>query len=738
MTGSGASLGEAVLDLTADPTKLKSDMSAAQGMVKGQMSTMAKTIASTGKQGFAELGANVAAFGTKAALGFAAAFTAVGVGAIKMAIDAAPLQTVQASFDGLATAAGSGMDEMLAALQKGSSGMIANRDLMMSFNKASQLISKDFAVQLPDAMKYLGKISASTGDDMGYLMNSLVVGVGRLSPMILDNLQIQVTLEQATARAAEMYGKEADALSKTELQAGMMDLALTKLAENTKDIPDVAGSAQAEIVGLGVTFTNLKDEIGMKLIPVILPFIKYISELAKKYLPMFTEKLGNVLEKVGWVVEAFLDAGPGSLEFKEALSTLFGGDMVANIMNFFTQIGNVFTSIGDFVTKTLVPFVVKYGPQLKTFFMTLGAILAAAGIVSAIASIGAVIASLFSPIGLIVGIIALLAAAWAGNWGGIRTVLTDFWYNTALPILTELWTWLGPVISQAITALANFWQNVLLPAIQTVWNFILTKVFPLYATLFEWLATVIPPAIQTLSDFWNNVLLPAFDAVWAFIDQNILPVLGLLGELIGVILVAYGEALGALWNNVLLPAFTAVWAFIQDKVIPILQKLGEWIDVNLMPILETIADFLLAGLEKGFTAVSKAIQWVIDKVKTLIDWFRQLRGAAPKEYMPGSLPPLAQGFADISEQMKGVRQQAGAMMGTLEGLSAFGGVALQTGFSLNPTYAPQPYSGPPGEAQMNPFGTNVEIHIHGDVGSQGDIDLLAQKVVSYINLRRRK
>jgi len=72
--------------------------------------------------------------------------------------------------------------------------MATNRDLMLSFNKASTLVSVDFAKQLPDAMQYLGKVSLATGQDLGFLLDSLVTGVGRVSPMILDNLGIQVAL----------------------------------------------------------------------------------------------------------------------------------------------------------------------------------------------------------------------------------------------------------------------------------------------------------------------------------------------------------------------------------------------------------------------------------------------------------------------------------------------------------------------------------------------------------------
>ncbi len=93
-------------------------------------------------------------------------------------------------------------DTVLAAMQKSSQGLISNTDMMKSFNLAS-LVNEQFALQLPQAFEYLGKVSAATGTDMNYLLDSLVRGVGRLSPLILDNLGIQVSLTEAY----EAYGR---------------------------------------------------------------------------------------------------------------------------------------------------------------------------------------------------------------------------------------------------------------------------------------------------------------------------------------------------------------------------------------------------------------------------------------------------------------------------------------------------------------------------------------------------
>jgi len=199
--GLDSDLGRANVAVRATLEKLDSDLEGAKGKVD---SAISKIVAGAGK--------NFQALGTAALGGIGVATGAVaGLGAAlaKVTIDAAPVEGVSKAFAGLAESAGQGADGMLDALKRGSAGMVSNRDLMMSFNQAAQLVSTDFAVQLPDAMQYLGKVSAATGQDMGYMLDSLVKGVGRVSPMILDNLGIQVNLTEAAAEWAKTSGRAA-------------------------------------------------------------------------------------------------------------------------------------------------------------------------------------------------------------------------------------------------------------------------------------------------------------------------------------------------------------------------------------------------------------------------------------------------------------------------------------------------------------------------------------------------
>lgn len=214
--------------------------------------------------------------------------------------EAAKVQGIKAAFEGITGAA----DDMIVKLREGSLGMMSDAKLMESYNLAAQLVSKTFADQLPEAMQYLSKVSAATGQDMDYMMTSLVRGVGRMSPMILDNLAIQVSLSEATDRAAQMFGKEAEELTKAEEQAGMMSVVMEKLAANTANMPEIAGTAAAGFATLGATWDNLKVMLGEAFLPTVNAVLGKLMEWAQGAMPQIEAGMARLQSSLGIVTGA--------------------------------------------------------------------------------------------------------------------------------------------------------------------------------------------------------------------------------------------------------------------------------------------------------------------------------------------------------------------------------------------------------------------------------------------------
>jgi len=460
---SESTLGEARVPIRATLDQLDKDLEKARGKVDSVLSKVAGTFAK-GVQtvGTIALGAGGAAVGAIAGVG-----AAVG----KLAADAAPLESIGKAFAGLAESAGSGADDMLAALKKGSAGMVSNRDLMMSFNQAAQLVSTDFAKQLPEAMGYLSKVSAATGEDMGFLLDSLVKGVGRVSPAILDNLQIQVSLAEATAKASEMFGVEADELTKTQQQAGMMAVTLEKLAANTAAMPDPAASAAAKMEQMKATFQDTKDEIGLAFLPVLNTVMGILAQLAERILPLVTGALETITPVVELIAQAFggfiskILAGADPLEaFRVLLRTLFPQEVVDTVMNIITWVQE-FIAVAQ---EALAPIMQWIGENVKLGDVLLGLGAAIATVVIPI--LGSILAPIAGAIAAFVAVTAIVAAmrlAWENDFLGIRTFVLE-----TIELIKQWWAENG----EAIMAKAReIWEAVveaITTALQTAWEFI--------------------------------------------------------------------------------------------------------------------------------------------------------------------------------------------------------------------------------------------------------------------------
>jgi len=257
-----------------------------------KLSILVDATTKSATKGLGKLGkalGGVATAGAVVGTAVVAAAALAGGAMIKLAIDAAPMEGIEKAFEGIAEASGESADVMLEALQKGSAGMITQRDLMSKYNLAASLVSDTFANELPNAMGYLTKVAAGTGEDMGYMLDSLVRGVGRLSPMILDNLGIQVDLSEAYDAFAPTIGKVAGELTKQEQQTALMNQVMEKLAVNTAAMPEVTGTAATAFAAMGTQIKDLKDGIGLALQPVLLALMNPLNDLAQKYGPQVIE-----------------------------------------------------------------------------------------------------------------------------------------------------------------------------------------------------------------------------------------------------------------------------------------------------------------------------------------------------------------------------------------------------------------------------------------------------------------
>jgi hypothetical protein len=654
---------------------------------------------SAGKLAFMGLVGGAALAGT--------AVAGVGLALGKLTVDATPIPGLQNAFDGLAERADMSGDALLKAMQEGSGGMVSMRDLMQQANLAAALVSDEFAYGLPDAMGLVQKAAAATGQDMGFMMDSLVKGVGRASPMILDNLGIQVSLTEATEAYAATLGKSTEELSKAEQQEAVRLLTMEKLNEKYGDMASVNDTAAAKIAQFKATIQDTKDQIGVAFLPTLSTFMNMFSELAKNVLPIVTGALENIAPTVEFLADTLfifvrnIINGMSPLEaFRKVINEFFPPEISEKIQGFIDKvIGFVET-----VRTAMQPIMdwIANNIQLKDVLIAIGILIASWLVPTLISFIGTIISALAPVVAAFLGVLAvvvLLRKAWETDFLGMRTAITEAWTNTILPALQQLWQWLQVNVPLAIETLKTYWTEVLLPAILEVWAWIQTNLLPVLQELWNFLGNVLVLAIQGLVQYWNNlvigmtavwtfiqekvvpifqeiasvagvilgaalsavasiwenVLLPAINAVWQFIQDNVMPIFDALAELFDVALTLALTALAGLWENVLQPALKFVWEWVKDKVIPIFEALKEFWDTKFGPIIETVAAWLEEKLQPAFDGISNVVSAIVGWIETLTEKLKNIK--LPDWLTPGSPTPFEIGLWGVLDALKAVNKE---------------------------------------------------------------------------------
>lgn len=670
-----ANLGKASVAIRATLDKLDGDLSDARGKVDNAVGRIAQGA-----------GKRLQQIGTMALSGIGVATGAVaGLGAAlgKITVDAAPVQGISDAFEGMAESAGYSQDEMLSALKRGSSGMVSQRDLMMSYNKAAQLVSTEFATQLPDAMQYLSKVSAATGQDVGFMLDSLVTGVGRLSPMILDNLGIQVSQAEAVERASEMYGVQASELDKAQTQAGMMNVVLEKLAANTESMPDVTESAAAKMAQFKATMQDTKDQIGVALLPVLATLMTTLGKLAESVLPPLTDfiegTLAPALETVANIFGGFVERLEAGYDPLTALQATFLEFLPPDLA---MKLIDITTGISDFlerVREVLDPIMewISENVELKDVLIGLGVAILSVVIPALLPIIGT-IAGIIAVFAAVTAIVALVRAAWENNFLGIRDIAENVW-GFIKEFIPEAIEKVREIITNVVTKIQEFWAehgDTIQAKAQEMWDAVVA--------IFEWFKG----QYQRIFDAFRL----AFEGDWR----------------------GFGEKLREVWDE--------AWRKIKEigekawDAIKRFFKETDWGSVG-KSILEGIAKGITAGLDIIKNAAKSAAKAALDAAKGFLGI------KSPSEEAATQIgDPFGEGIS------KGLRRSLPDLERAAMQASARLMQATQRSL-VSPQMIPVP-------AEASAAGGGLTIPIHIDhVSDDIDIEVMARRIARVIQRR---
>lgn len=215
----------------------------------------------TGPLGAASKGVKGLATQAAAAGGILVAFGAICKEVFEFGQEGAQLQRLATAGENLATSMGGSMDDILTSVRRASLGMVADSDIIAGANKAMMLGLGANADQMGNLMEIAAFRARAMGISTTQAFDDIVRGIGRTSPLILDNLGIVLDAKTRYKEYADAVGVSTAELTKQQkiqiLLSGVLEEGNTLMAEAGGLAIDNAGAFEQ----LAASQQNWSDQL---------------------------------------------------------------------------------------------------------------------------------------------------------------------------------------------------------------------------------------------------------------------------------------------------------------------------------------------------------------------------------------------------------------------------------------------------------------------------------------------
>lgn len=212
--------------------------------------------------------------GVTGALGLTTvAAAAAGAALLALGMRGAAMPGLIQAFDLATQRAGVYSQTLLGDLRAAARGTLPDLQLMRTANLALAGAGDELARALGQGglaglLEIARAQARATGQDVGFLFDSLVSGVKRSSPLLIDNTGLVVKLGEAKQKLAAQLGVSVEALSAEQQQIALLNatLAAGRLAVETYGQGALQASERLAIIQTSVT--NLLDRMAVAVQPV--------------------------------------------------------------------------------------------------------------------------------------------------------------------------------------------------------------------------------------------------------------------------------------------------------------------------------------------------------------------------------------------------------------------------------------------------------------------------------------
>lgn len=236
---------------------------------------LGSTLKSIGGVAFKAVAVGAAA-ATAAIVAFTAAISA-------LAARGATYRGLAVAFDNITASVGLLSSELLTNLRQAAGGMVSDIDLLRTANLAlagaTGEAGKEIGENLPRLMEIARVQARATGQPLDYLFQSLVTGLKRSSPLLIDNTGLVLKVGEANRRYAEKVGKTVDALTSQEKQIALLQATLEAGQHAIDALGNSNETAAEKMARAGATITNIFDTLSIAIQPAFEAVLDLINQV---------------------------------------------------------------------------------------------------------------------------------------------------------------------------------------------------------------------------------------------------------------------------------------------------------------------------------------------------------------------------------------------------------------------------------------------------------------------------
>jgi hypothetical protein len=195
-----------------------------------------------------------------------AAIAAAAISTFKIALEfskeGAEIVRLQDTSAMLASSMGFDMDEIVAKVSAASLNTVSDLDIMSSAAKAMMLGVGSSAEELATLMEVAAVRGRLFGKSATEAFDTIVRGIGRLSPQVMDNLGIIVDADVTYAAYAKSIGKAADELTAMEKRQALVNKVVTETAPLLAESGGLIEDAASKWEQMDAAQANFWNKIG--------------------------------------------------------------------------------------------------------------------------------------------------------------------------------------------------------------------------------------------------------------------------------------------------------------------------------------------------------------------------------------------------------------------------------------------------------------------------------------------